>query len=201
MRRVQIDFLSPVRRNEPGQVLLISLLVVAFIASAMYYRHILSETAALKARYRTENEAQSPARGAPAGTDKITVEMTRRWQSARAIVERLSIPWLGLFNALEEATTDEVTLLRVEPDPGHREVRITVQTPKLANAISYARHLMSSGALTSATIVSQRDMTSDRSGLIQVIVSAKWVNDSSSSSAANEINLSTDRPVVAARAR
>lgn len=199
MRRFHIDFAANGSHRSHQQWLLLGLVLLLFLTSAIYYRHLLSVTAALTAQYRSETELRMPARTLSADAKKNAAQLAQRLQSAHAIVERMSIPWVGLLGALEDAATDEVALLRVEPDVSHREVRLTVQTLKLSHAVSYAHKLMISGALTRVLIVSQRDMSADSSGTLQVILSGKWAADARPSSPQNGTNLPGSRFETVAR--
>lgn len=199
MRRVHIDFAADGSHRSHKQSLLLGLVLLACLTSVIYYRHLLSVTAALTAQYRTETELRMPARNLSADANKNAAKLAQHLEWAHAIVERLSVPWIGLFGALEDAAIDDVSLLRVEPDVSHREVRLTVQTLKLSHAVLYAQKLMTSGALARVLIVSQRDMAADSSGMLQVIISAKWAADASPLSPQNGTNFAGSRLETVAR--
>ncbi|MGQ0651764.1 MAG: hypothetical protein ACT4P4_05785 [Betaproteobacteria bacterium] len=149
------------RRAGPGWVLLV--LAVAFGAHAAL------------SFFRLKNEiAESEARLARSAVTRA--EMARKASpmepgAVREAVTSLSLPWTDLFRAIEGATSDEVALLAVEPDPTTGTVLISADTLSYLAALAYVRSLAASGALSQVHLVRHEW----KAGAMQFSVSADWV--------------------------
>jgi hypothetical protein len=91
---------------------------------------------------------------------------------ARETVDRLAMPWDGLFGALEAAAGDQVALLGVEPDPKAGKVTITGEGKDYLAALTYVLNLSRSEALSGVQLVRHETKPDDRA--VAFSVSATW---------------------------
>ena len=91
---------------------------------------------------------------------------------ARETVDRLAMPWDGLFGALEAAAGEQVALLGVEPDPKAGKVTITGEGTDYLAALTYVLNLSRSEALSGVKLVRHETRPEDRA--VSFAVSATW---------------------------
>jgi hypothetical protein len=91
--------------------------------------------------------------------------------AARDTVARLTMPWHGLFGALEAAASDQVTLLAVEPDPKAGKVTISGEGKDYLAALSYVLNLSRSDALSGVQLV-RHEVRPD--GPVAFSIAAVW---------------------------
>jgi Tfp pilus assembly protein PilN len=85
------------------------------------------EIAQLQARLSRSNQPAPTSFNLPAPAAKAI---------NRAIAE-LNIPWLDLFEAVEQATPETVSLLALEPDPARRTLKIEAEAAKPDDMLAY----------------------------------------------------------------
>lgn len=175
MQRSPIDFNSPITGTPRGAYLCLTLVLVLLSMSVLYYRSVLHTVTLMSERSIADAERSSNGHPAAAADTKEAELHARRWQAAQNVVTRLNIPWPSLFAALEEAAGADVAVLRVEPDVARREVRVTLETDKIARAIAYATRLQSNGAFTNVYVASQRQSSASAIRPVQVVIAGRWI--------------------------
>lgn len=94
--------------------------------------------------------------------------------AARDTVARLTMPWHGLFGALEAAASDQVALLAVEPDPKAGKVTISGEGKDYLAALSYVFNLSRSDALSGVQLVRHEVKPEDPQRPVAFSISAVW---------------------------
>src|SRR4030095_14945457 len=94
--------------------------------------------------------------------------------SAKDTVQRLSTPWGNLFGALEQAATDQVALLAIEPDPKAGTVLISGDSKDYLAVLSYVLTLSHAPALDRVQLVRHEVKTDDPQKPVRFAVSAGW---------------------------
>ena len=116
-----------------------------------------------------QNQTQV-ARRSPAGARATPQEVA----AARETVQRLALPWDGLFTALESAASDKVALTVIEPDAAKGMVTISADGKDYLAALSYVANLSHSGSLERVQLVRHEQKTKDANGAVSFAVSAAW---------------------------
>jgi hypothetical protein len=93
---------------------------------------------------------------------------------ARETVQRLSTPWTRLFAALESASTENVTLLSIEPDPKGRTVLISGDSKDYLAALSYVLSLSRVDTLDHVQLVRHEVKKDEPHKPVGFTVSAAW---------------------------
>ena len=136
-RKLEIDFRRGARGTPwAGRVLLLAAAAVALDTGLAYRdaRQLIDANKAALAR------AQPGAPAPRASKEEVAL--------ARETVDRLAMPWNGLFGALEAAAGELVALLGVEPDPKAGKVTITGESKDYLAALTYVLNLSRSEALS-----------------------------------------------------
>ena len=129
MRRIRIDF-GAARRGSPwlGRVMLAAAAAVCVDAGLAYQG---------AREFLQESEPRLARRPAP-GAAKVTPQ---ELAAARETVQRLALPWDGLFLALESAASDKVALTVIEPDAAKGTVTISADGKDYLAALGYVSTL------------------------------------------------------------
>ncbi len=165
MQRIDLDFAARGRRSPwAGAVLFAVALAVAGDAAWSYVhaRRQLAQAEVLLARAQPRHAARA-ARATP---EEIA--------AARDTVQRLALPWPGLFGALESAASDDVALLAIEPDPRSGKVTITGDSKDYLAALTYVLNLSRSAALSGVELVRHEVKQNDPRHPVAFSVSAAW---------------------------
>lgn len=137
MRRVEIDFVP--RRAVPWAGWLVFaagvLLAVQLVIDlrALQVDVEIAEGRVARLRERAGGPRFSDPRLARANADEL--------RKARFVTRQLTLPWGNLFDAVEGASTKEVALIALQPDPARNAFRITAETRNADQALAFVRRL------------------------------------------------------------
>ena len=165
MQRIDLDFAARGRRSPwAGAVLFAVALAVAGDAAWSYVhaRRQLAQAEMLLARSHPRHAARAVA----ASAEELA--------AARDTVQRLALPWPGLFGALESAASDDVALLAIEPDPRAGKVTLSGDSKDYLAALTYVLNLSRSDALSSVELVRHEVKQNDPRHPVAFSVSAAW---------------------------
>jgi hypothetical protein len=166
MQRIDLDFAARSRRSQlAGTVLAAVALAVAGDAAWSYVnaRHTIAEAQTIIARAQPRGAAHAAQ---PASPEEVAV--------ARDTVQRLTLPWPGLFGAIESASSQDVALLAVEPDPRSGKVTISGDSKDYLAALTYVLNLSRSDALSSVELVRHEVKANDPRHPVAFAISAAW---------------------------
>jgi hypothetical protein len=169
--QVEVDLGARSLFDRP-QFRVLLLLVCLGVAIGTYYRTLIRESAHLHpARIPTRTQLASVAKDR---ADRRNDGSSDKLAAGQGVISRLSVPWPALLQALEESTTDDVAILRIDPDPARGELKVTANAVDIHKAVKYASSLQSSAALSHVYIGSQRVAPGDPSHPIQLVFLANW---------------------------
>lgn len=169
MKPLRIDFCRT-RRGPRWVSPVLLAIAVAFAADVAYtgIEALHEVRAAEHALAKLDPRSYRPAR-------QVTPEEIAE---ARETLARLSTPWDELFLALEQASSREVALLAVEPDPKSGKVVISGDSKDYLAALTYVLNLSRAEAL-SAVHLARHKLKSDAKAAdgpraVEFSVSAAW---------------------------
>jgi type IV pilus assembly PilN-like protein len=163
MHRLNLDFAARARRAPWAGAMLFAVAFAVAGDAAWSYVHarrtfVQAETLLARAHPRQASRAV-PAEEVAA---------------ARDTVQRLTLPWPGLFGALETAASDDVALLAIEPDPRAGKVTIRGDSKDYLAALAYVLNLSRSPALSGVELVRHEVKQNDPRHAVAFSVSAAW---------------------------
>ena len=165
-RRVELDYVAPVRRPAwPGLLLL----AVALAVSALVlerYRDVRQELA------RYEAQAGLVLPGARTTRALPKERLDEQAKSAEAVVRQLTLPWGSLIGAIEQAATRDVAILQLQPDAETRTVKLTAEARTREAMFDYLRRLAATHSLAEVHVVSHQVQRDDPQRPIQFAVQA-----------------------------
>jgi hypothetical protein len=158
--------------SRPGWVVL----AVAVITAGITIQSFVEASRDLeRARYtlaRLERKPVPVVRGDLNRSDSI--RLAEEVKFANATVEKLTLPWEELLQAIEAATTRNVALLSVEPDVQRKLLRITAETKNKSDMLSYVGRLSGSKRLTSVHLVNHQVGIQEPGQPVRFSMQASW---------------------------
>ncbi len=165
MQAVKLDF-SRIHRTPRWVAPLLFSLAAAFAFDVGF-----SLAGAMRSVWKSEKamaQLQPHAYQAPRPVAKEEVS------AARETMQRLATPWDKLFDALEAAASDQVTLLSIEPDPKAGTVTISGDGKDYLAALSYVLNLSRADALSHVQLARHEVKENDPHKAVAFTVSAAW---------------------------
>jgi hypothetical protein len=169
MKKLELDFLRT--RPRPGwAAYALAALAIAFAADVgLSYRAVRVEVAKkelyLAARGASSDEARTKSSARPVEREEL--------EFARETVRRISMPWEGLFQALQSAQSDRVALLSIEPDAENGTVSVTAEARDYLAALTYVANLSEQKALRKVHLV-RHEVKQGGGKAVTFNVSAAW---------------------------
>jgi hypothetical protein len=140
MRPLDLDYQRTGSRSPWAAWVLLAVAVAFATDLGLSYATVRSQLAAREAQL----VKLSPERPAVATASKRQVDIAdlqRELVAAQGIINRLAIPWNDLFNALEAANTENVSLLTVEPEPDSGILLLTGEAKNFPALLTYIARL------------------------------------------------------------
>jgi Tfp pilus assembly protein PilN len=166
--RVELDYVAAPRRAWwiGASVLILALAVAGDMV--LRYRDARNQLAAVDAAQGLLNADRRPQRAVPKG------QLDEEAKIIDAAVRQLSIPWAQMIEAVEAASTGEVTVLQLLPETQQRSVRLTAEAKNREAMLRYVRRLGATRVLSGVHLVSHHVQTEDPSRPIQFGVQAAF---------------------------
>jgi len=171
MQRLDLDF----RKTRPaspwaGWVLLT--IAIAFMADLGVSYYGVREAI-------TQKEARLAKLGQPADGAKRDGARPQRISTeeiafASETIQRISMPWGDLFNALESTPTDKVALLAIEPDPKSGTVLISGDGKDYVATIDYVSKLGRAKTLSHVHLIKYELRQNDPQQPVAFSIMASW---------------------------
>lgn len=105
-------------------------------------------------------------------------EINEQVARANGIIRQLAMPWDRLFDALEKASSREVAVLSIEPDPSRGLLRAGAEAKNAKAMFAYLQGLGKSGFLQDPVLLSHQLRQDDPLRPIQFTFSASWQSPS-----------------------
>lgn len=164
-RRLQLDYVAPPRRSRLAGIALLA--VAIGIAGFLFERHrgARLELERIEARQGMLTERR-PVRAAP--RERLEEEA----KSAEAVLRQLALPWGAIIETVEDAATDDVAILQLQPDAQSKQLRLGAEARTQEAMLEYLRKLVAAKALADVHIVNHQVQTDDPQRPIQFTVQA-----------------------------
>lgn len=95
--------------------------------------------------------------------------------STSSIADEIGRQWFRLLGDLEEGISDDVMLLRVEPNPKTREVVLVGECANVDNIASFIQRLNRTQVIRNARMTAQRTLENTADGRLEFTIVATWV--------------------------
>jgi Tfp pilus assembly protein PilN len=167
-RRIELDYVAAPRRPWwIGAAVLILALAVAG-DMVLRYREARHELTALDAAQGLLNADRRPQRAVP--KERLDEEA----KVIDATVRQLTLPWAQMIEAVEAASSSEVTVLQLQPETQQRSLRLTAEAKNREAMVKYMRRLGETRVLSGVHLVNHHVQVEDPSRPIQFGVQASF---------------------------
>lgn len=128
---------------------------------------------------RGELEQVQPRRAAPvarggASAAPMSEAARRELDAARRILQELTLPWDGMFRAIEDSDGNGIALLSIEPDAAKRSVRIGGEARNYPAILAFMQRLEASQILSGVHLLNHQLREQEAGRPLHFIVAASW---------------------------
>ena len=95
-------------------------------------------------------------------------------EDARSVILRLSVPWAGLFRAIESSSLENIALLSIQPDVQQRSIALMGEARTYGDVLTYMHRLERSGSFINVRILSHELRREDPQQPVAFNLSAQW---------------------------
>ncbi|MFN7085526.1 MAG: hypothetical protein ACK4N4_02725 [Burkholderiales bacterium] len=168
LKRLELDFIASRRRPRwPGYALLaLSLLIAGNLVVRYRDAHRDLE------RIATASDLLDIGRREPRPIPRE--KRDEQLKNAEAVVRQLALPWATWIRTLEEAATQDVALLQLQPDAQQRLLRIAAEARHQEAMFEYLRRLANAKALSNVHLVSHQIQLDDPQRPLRFSVQASF---------------------------
>lgn len=163
--------------NKPLPVaglLLLALALLLLLATGLYYRSLNARATLWEAKAeQAEKSVQRQFPGWRAG-DRIADDLAREVKYANEVLRQLSLPWDGLFQAVESAGGKNVALRALEPDTEKQLVKISGEAKNIAAMLDYIKQLENRDVFGTVYLQSHHVQMQDSERPVRFVLLANW---------------------------
>lgn len=163
--RLELDFKRRRRPSRAGILLLAAGLGAGVLAWAEY-RSANEDLAIRIHMIESAQRATRPTHAAPLpNTDP---------QHMNRVLERLTLPWEGFFDALESAAVEYATLISIAPDAARGSVQIRGEARDIGVVVYYVSKLERGGFFRDVDLVEHERGTQNADLPLRFLITAHW---------------------------
>ena len=167
MRRLELDYLRGARRNRLVKAALAAFALLLALDASVHFTKLGKDIAARETQLARMLQTARPL---PAASGFSSEEAGY----ARETLRRLATPWEPLFQALEAAKTEHVSLLAIEPNVEGRSVTITAEAKDYLAALTFVARLNDEPALKRVHLLRHEVRRNPSARRVAFTVSASW---------------------------
>lgn len=156
----------PARRALAAAVLLA---LAGNIAGGFYYAHLSEQHAAARAASE-RRPAAGPALASRRAGDALQAELARANEAVRA----LSVPWDAVFDAVEAASSPDVSLLALDPVPEKKMLKLHAEARNMEAVLVYLRSLAAGPVFAAVSLQSHKVQQGDPNHPVRFLVLLEW---------------------------
>lgn len=163
---LHLDFVAPAKTARWMGYALLTVALAITLELGLRYRAVQIELARL-------NVVQGMV--APSTTRKGLARDPRaedQLKDAQSVIKQLALPWAGLINALENATTSDVAVLQLQPEAQQQVLRITAEARDHKAMLAYVKKLSENQLLSVVHWVNHQYQNDDPQRPLQFSVQA-----------------------------
>lgn len=150
------------------------LTVAGVAAMGWYYRKIAEQGARLDAQVAQAERKLHPGRSGVMAAAADAQQTGAEIKAANEVIMQLTLPWNELFNALEEANSNSIALLGIEPNARKRVVRVSGEAKNADALFAYLRVLQANKSMSSVYLKHQQIREQDPEKPIRFTLDASW---------------------------
>lgn len=168
-RPLQLDYIAPPRRPRLVGVVLLAVAVAAAGVLVERYREVRLELDGIEARQGLLSAERRPVRTTP------RERQDEEAKNAEAVLRQLALPWGAIIETLEDASTQDVAILQMQPDAQLKQLRLGAEARTYEAMIEYLRRLVAAKSLSDVHIVSHQVQMDDPRRPVRFTVQASLI--------------------------
>jgi len=174
MRQLSIDYLRENQTQHRVGMAMIAVAVALVLALGMYYRSLTVQSARLEDSVAKVERKLHPEHGGMMVSAVDAQQAVVEIKNANEVIMQMTLPWNELFNALEEANSNDIALLGIEPDAKNRRVRVSGEAKNSEALFTYLRSLQAIKSMSGVYLKSQQVQERSREKPIRFTLDASW---------------------------
>jgi Tfp pilus assembly protein PilN len=161
-------------------VLLIGLLMLAGVF--LQFRQVTEEvnfwTHRVERLEKQQQQKAAPRTRATPRIKEIGQEIRKEIIQANAILDQINLPWEALFDAIEQAATEEIALLSLQPNVSSRTVRIGGEARSMSELLDFVEALERESVFENVHLLNYKIKQDNPHRPVVFLLTAAWIQTS-----------------------
>ncbi len=154
MQALTLDYVESAKsKTVPLLVFAIAAIFTGYLLDT--YADIRNEKSSLQSQSSQLQRQQKIDKKGNANTEEAT-RLKPELARVSEVTRRLTLPWNGLFRAVEAANFADVALLSMQPDAGKQTVTVTAEAKDMNSMLEYVNRLAKEPLLVDAHLTSHQ---------------------------------------------
>lgn len=153
--RIELDHAARPRPRRALGALVLGLSLVLAATLVLRHRDAALELERMEEVRGLAGAGRQPARAVP------KARLDEEARAAEAVLRQLTLPWPEIVRTVEDAATQDVAILQLQPDALRRELRLAAEVRDREGMLEFLRRLTAAGALDGAHVVSHQVRVED----------------------------------------
>jgi hypothetical protein len=168
---LELDYRRSIAGDRRLGIAVLALAAGLFAGAVVYYDGLADDIA----RHEAELGRLAREHNRPSAASTLSArELAAQLAAAKGVLRQLSLPWGGLFRAVESTDAKTVALLAIQPNAEKRTVLLQGEAKSLEHALDYVRKLEQSGPLANVHLTSHRIEQQDPQKPVRFTLAADW---------------------------
>ncbi len=179
MSRLKLKF--PYQEQAIPQVDIALLVVGLFllVITILQYRHVTEEinywTTRVERLEKQQQQKIAPRARTSSRVREFSQEIRKEIGQANGVLDQINLPWDGLFDAIEHASSKEVALLSLQPNVANRVLRINGEAKDMAKLLDFVEALEREEIFQNVHLVNYKIKQDNPHKPIIFLLSAAWI--------------------------
>lgn len=178
MPRLRLRF--PYREQSALQLDVLLLVAGLLVVVAVYlqFRYLIGEVNFWSARVeRMEQQQQkvAPRTRATSRIREFSQEIQKEVTYANSILDQMNLPWEALFDSIEQAATEDIALLSLQPNVSNRTVRLSGEARSMTELLDFVEALERESVFENVHLLSYKIKQDNPHRPIVFLLHAVWI--------------------------
>jgi len=149
------------------------------VITILQYRHVTEEinywTTRVERLEKQQQQKIAPRARTSSRVREFSQEIRKEIGQANGVLDQINLPWDGLFDAIEHASTKEVALLSLQPNVANRVLRINGEAKDMAKLLDFVEALEREEIFQNVHLVNYKIKQDNPHKPIIFLLSAAWI--------------------------
>ncbi|TCV89640.1 PilN domain-containing protein [Sulfurirhabdus autotrophica] len=173
MRALSLDYLQTKTTSALTGFLLLLIGISAAVTIGLQFRTLNTALSAAEENAGHLEKLVQKNSGINTQT-KLSPEAMEEAKQANATLQKLALPWEGLFKSLESSNPDTIALLAIQPDAGKQVMKLNGEAKDLNAMLDYIKQLQQDKILANISLLTHEISQRDPEKPVRFTLSATW---------------------------